>query len=59
MQSLAYLVDVTTNDNVQWSGIFLSWASEVFGIKNKIEKSFVIKEHFEVSVSYDPLTVNS
>lgn len=36
---------------MQWSGIFLSWSSELEGIKSKIEKSFVVKEHFEVSQS--------
>lgn len=33
---------------LQFCGIFLSWVSELKGYKGKIEKSFVIKEHFEV-----------
>ena len=33
----------------QWSGILLSWTSELAGTKEKIEKSFVVKAHFEVS----------
>ncbi len=38
------------NSYLQWAGIFLSWQSEYVGTKCKIEKSFDVKKHFEVSL---------
>ena len=40
----------------RWAGILLSWSSEFEGTKKKIEKSFEIKEHFEVRSYTDTLS---
>ena len=37
---------------IQWAGIILGFYSDHAGQKVKIENSFLIKEHFEVSGSY-------
>lgn len=34
----------------KWSGVIISWSSEFIGTRRKIERSFDVKEHFEVSV---------
>ena len=34
----------------KWSGVIISWSSEFIGTRRKIERSFDVKEHFEVSM---------
>lgn len=33
----------------KWMGIIISWSSEFYGTRRKIERSFDVKYHFEVS----------
>ena len=35
----------------KWMGILLSWSSEFYGYKKKIERTYDIKTHFEVHKS--------
>ncbi len=33
----------------KWSGIIINWSSEFIGTRRKIERSFDVQEHFQVS----------
>lgn len=33
----------------KWMGIIISWSSEFHGTRRKIERSFDVRDHFEVS----------
>ena len=38
-----------SHTHTQWKGVLLNWSMEFEGYKRKIEKSFEIRENFDVS----------